>query len=756
MNEPDDLDLQEPPNGAGGLGALAATARHVLAQMGPVRATRTLLRMNQPDGFDCPGCAWPEPEHRSAFEFCENGAKAVAEEATERRIDRAFFARHSVADLAARDDFWLSQQGRLTEPMWKPVGAAHYEPLAWDAAFARLAHHLRGLRCPNAAAFYTSGRTSNEAAFLYQLFVRAFGTNNLPDCSNLCHESSGFALIESLGVGKGTVQLEDFDAADAIFVIGQNPGTNHPRMLTTLQAAARRGCRIVSVNPLREAGLDHFAHPQEPWEWPGRGTRIADLFVPVRIGGDAALWKAVNKSLLEHEAARPGTVLDAAFVDDHTSGFEAWRAATLALPWDVLLAEAGVDRLTVERMAEIARRSERTICTWAMGLTQHIHAVETIQEVVNFLLLRGNIGRPGAGVCPVRGHSNVQGDRTMGICERPPAWLDRLGEVFGFAPPRHEGLDVVGTIEAMERGDVGVFFALGGNFLSAAPDTERTARALQRCALTAQVSTKLNRSHLVTGGEALILPCLGRTERDVQPAGPQFVTVENSMGVVSRSRGHLEPASPHLRSEPRIVADLGTALFAGHPGGGPRVPWGALADDYRRIRAHIADVVPGFDGYERKLEAEGSFVLPNAARERDFRTDTGRARFLVSPLRRAELGPDEWLLMTIRSHDQYNTTLYGLDDRYRGIANGRRVVLLAPEDIVEAGLTQGMQVDLVGVDGDGARVAPDFTVVPYAIPRRNAAAYFPEANVLVPLEHRAERSRTPASKAVRIRIQRRP
>lgn len=734
---------------AGGIGALVSTMKQI-RQHGITRGVRSLLTVNQSGGFDCPGCAWPEPRlHRSAFEFCENGAKAVAWETTEARADRDFFARHSVADLGVQSDYWLGMQGRLTEPMVLRPGATHYTPIAWDEAFSLIAAELRGLASPDEALFYTSGRTSNEAAFLYQLFVRQLGTNNLPDCSNMCHESSGYALKETLGVGKGTVQLEDFALADAIFVIGQNPGTNHPRMLSALQAAAARGCRIVSINPLREAGLLRFQHPQDVLDMLGAGTELSSLYLQVRIGGDAALLKGIMKELLADERRRPGTVFDHAFIAEHTTGYPELVASLDALDWTELESLSGVPRAQMRAAADIAAASRRTICCWAMGLTQHKEAVATIQEIVNLLLLGGHMGRPGAGACPVRGHSNVQGDRTMGIVERPDdRFLDRLGQRFGFAPPRHHGLDTVGAIQAMLDGRARVFFGLGGNFLSATPDTERTARALRSCTMTVHVSTKPHRSHLVHGRTALILPCLGRTEVDVQAGGPQVVSVENSMSVVSASRGSLPPASPALRSEVAIVCGLAEATL----GEKSKVPWRALCADYGRIRDHIEAVIPGFEHYNERLHGVDGFVLPNGARDRDFKTRSGRAQFTAHPLPRPTLLPGQLVMMTIRTHDQFNTTVYGLEDRYRGISGGRRVVLMHPADLAERGLRAGDLVDLTSHFAGEERRAERFVTVSYDIPRGCAATYFPEANVLVPLESFADKSRTPTSKAVVITV----
>nr|WP_275902298.1 FdhF/YdeP family oxidoreductase [Myxococcus vastator] len=734
---------------AGGIPAIISGLRHVYSEVDVVRGTKLLLKVNQKEGFDCPGCAWPDPGHRSMAEFCENGAKAVAEEAMSARVTPEFFRQWSVADLSLQTDHWLGKQGRLTHPMVLREGATHYEPLSWDEAFALVAEELNALDTPDAASFYTSGRTSNEAAFLYQLFVRQFGTNNLPDCSNMCHESSGSALNETVGIGKGTVTLEDFDQAEAIFVIGQNPGTNHPRMLSLLEAAARRGCQIVSVNPLPETGLNRFKHPQDVLHLIGPGTALNTLFVQVRINGDAALLQGMAKALFELEDANPGSVVAKGFIDDKTLGFEAYAAHMRAVKWEDVEEGSGVPRAQVLAAAEILARSERTIFCWAMGLTQHRNGVACIQEIVNLTLLRGGIGKPGAGLCPVRGHSNVQGDRTMGIWEKPPeALLTALSREFGFEPPRRHGMDVVDTLLAMHDGRVKVFFALGGNFLSATPDTEFTAEALRRTRLTVQVSTKLNRSHLVHGRRALILPCLGRTERDVQAGGAQFVTVENSMGVVSSSRGAVPPASEHLLSEPVIVARLATAVL----GARSRVPWLALVEDYDRIREQIARVIPGFDDFNRRVREPGGFALPNGPREGRFTTKSGKAHFTVHALRPIALEPGQLLMMTIRTHDQFNTTVYGLDDRYRGIRNGRRVVLLHPADMKAQGLAADQLVDLRSHFEGETRLASGFRVVPYNIPRGCAATYFPEANVLVPVNSFAEKSRTPTSKSVVISI----
>lgn len=735
---------------AGGIPSIIATAKTAWHEMGLTRSVRTLLKLNQKTGFDCPGCAWPEPDgDRSHAEFCENGAKHVADEATTKRLTPEFFKQWSVADLSRQSDHWLGKQGRITQPMVLFRGVTHYEPISWNDAFTLIGNELNSLRHPDEAIFYTSGRTSNEAAFLYQLFVRQFGTNNLPDCSNMCHESSGSALSETIGVGKGTVTLEDFNLAQAIFVIGQNPGTNHPRMLSALQKAKQNGCKLVHINPLPEVGVTRFKHPQDVLGWIGGGTTLADLFLQVRINGDVALLQGISKAVCEEEARREAGVIDHEFIQNYTSGFEQFNAALANVSWNEIVDQSGVLQDQIEQAARIFIESERTIFCWAMGLTQHKNAVANIQEIVNLMLLRGQVGKPGAGFCPVRGHSNVQGDRTMGIWERPPAaFIERLASEFNFEPPRRHGYDTVKSIEAMHERKARVFFALGGNFLSATPDTEYTAEALRRCTLTVHVSTKLNRAHLITGEQALILPCLGRTETDMQASAPQFVTTENSMAVVQASRGFLQPASDQLLSEPAIVARLALATL----GTRSNVDWQKLSADYDLIRDHIARVVPGFEDYNTRVRKPGGFYLPSPVRERIFNTPGGRAVFTVHSLPRHDLEPDQFLMMTIRSHDQFNTTIYGLDDRYRGIYNGRRVVFLNGEDITAAGLQEGQAVDLISHFEGQQRVARRFVVVPYSIPRRCAATYFPETNVLVPLGSVADKSNTPVSKSVVISI----
>ena len=754
--EVDGIRTTKPAHVAAGLTSVLKAAEFTIKEPGIVRGVAALSHLNQFEGIDCPGCAWPDPDQeRSLNEYCENGVKAIAEEATSKRCTPEFFEQWSVSELSKQSDYWLGHQGRLTHPMVLHAGSDHYEPIAWDAAFAMIAEELNALSSPDQAIFYTSGRTSNEAAFLYQLFVRQFGTNNLPDCSNLCHESSGLALREVIGVGKGTVKLEDFDYADTILIIGQNPGTNHPRMLATLQKAAKRGATIISVNPLTEAGLTRFKHPKNVLDILGSGTKIASHFVQVRLSGDHAFLKGLCKELLEEDAKTNGQVINHKFVREKTAGFEQFRDAISAVSWNDIVEQSGILRSQIHEIAEIIMHSKAVIACWAMGLTQQRQAVATIQEIVNLMLLGGNIGRRGAGVCPVRGHSNVQGDRTMGISGRmPDSFLDKLRDTFGFEPPRRVGWDVVDSIKAMHRGDAKVFFAMGGNFLSATSDTEYTAEALARCSLTVHVSTKLNRAHVITGKQALILPCLGRTDRDHQTSGAQFVTVENSMGIVHTSRGNLEPPSEQLLSEPTIVARVAVATLADRS----RVKWMELVEDYDRIRDLIAEHVPGCEDMNRRVRQKGGFYLPNSARDNDYKTKTGKANFTVSMLEPVRLDPGQFLLTTIRSHDQYNTTIYGLDDRYRGIYNGRRVLLLNPEDMKGQGWKAGDQLDITShfrnEGKEELRQAPQFVVVPYDIPRRCVATYFPEANVLVPIDSVALRSNTPTSKAIVVTLSR--
>ncbi|WP_345520787.1 FdhF/YdeP family oxidoreductase [Nocardioides conyzicola] len=743
----DHLEVEAPKKSAAGVPAVAVAMKFAVEQMGVRRTAQTLLKLNQADGFDCQGCAWPDPDpsHRHTAEFCENGAKAVTEEATLRRVDRGFFVEHSIEDLRDKTDYWLGQQGRITEPMVLRAGATHYQPIAWDQAFELMGGLLNGLASPDEAVFYTSGKVSNEAAFAYQLFARAYGTNNLPDCSNMCHESTSVALAEAIGIGKGSVSLEDVHDAKLIVVAGQNPGTNHPRMLSALEIAKQRGAKIISVNPLREAGLVRFKNPQKVRGLAGPGTALADLHLPVRINGDLALFQAIGALLLEWDA------LDHDFIAEHTHGFEEWAAAARELDWDAVRRATGLERREIVAAARLFQESDATVVCWAMGITQHRNAVATVKEIVNVVLLQGNIGKPGAGLCPVRGHSNVQGDRTMGIWERAPEhFLDALQKEFGFDPPREHGLDTVKAIEALRDGKAKIFIGMGGNFVSAAPDTEVTEQAMRNADLTVHVSTKLNRSHVVTGREALILPAMGRSERDLTGGRLQRVTVEDSMSAVHASHGPLKPASPYLKSEVDIICSLAIATLGDRHG----LPWEDFRSDYTEIRHRIARVVPGCAAYDEKVSRPGGFVLPHPPRDsRTFDTEVGKAMFTVSPTDVLHVPEGRLLLQTMRSHDQFNTTIYGLDDRYRGIKNGRRVVFVHPEDITALGLADGSIVDIVSEWSDGSeRNAPGFRVVPYDQPRGCAAAYYPETNPLVPLDSTAIGSNCPTSKSVIIRL----
>jgi len=744
---------------AGGWGALKSVSKALLAQDIPLKGAKTLLSANQPDGFDCPGCAWPDRNHASTFEFCENGVKAVAAEATARRVTREFFAQHTVTALAEQSDFYLEDQGRLTEPMVYDAGADKYLPITWDDAFALVARHLNALPDPNQAMFYTSGRASNEAAFLYQLFVREYGTNNFPDCSNMCHEPSGSAMRPQIGVGKGTVTLADFEQADAIFIFGQNPGTNHPRMLGELRGASKRGAKIVSFNPLRERGLERFADPQDKLEMATLGsTPISTHYFQLRVGGDFALVKGMMKHVVEQEDAGHA-VLDHAFIAQHTVGIDALLDDLRAESWPLLEQESGLSEAQMRSAADVYLNAKSVIACWGMGITQHAHSVATIQMITNLLLLRGNVGRPGAGVCPVRGHSNVQGDRTMGIWEKPPAaFLDRLRDVFGFEPPRMPGVDVVEAIKLMLSGQGRVFVALGGNFAAATPDTYETWKGLRQCDLTVHITTKLNRSHIVHGREALILPCLGRTEIDVQAAGPQGVTVEDSMSMVHISLGINPPASEQLLSEPAIVARLAAATM----GARSKTPWLWLIEDYGRIRDKIEAVFDDFKDFNERIKVPGGFRLPNKAGERVWLTESKKATFYVHavPLdtpvhlaRERQLDAVVFTLFTTRSHDQYNTTIYGHDDRYRGVFGQRRVVFIHAADIKRLGMKDGDWVDLRTAWSDGVeRRADRFKLVAYDIPRGCLAAYYPETNPLVPLSSTAVIAGTPTSKSIPVML----
>lgn len=744
------IRLTSPKETAGGIEAVISSMKHVFGEVGVMDGTRTMLKLNQFNGFDCPGCAWPDPdEDRSTVEFCENGAKAVAEEATVARADKEFFSKYTISQLSAMSDYELGKSGRIDRPYRLIPGNDHYRPVSWEQAFGDIGTTLTRLDSPDEAVFYTSGRTSNEAAFLYQLFVRQFGTNNLPDCSNMCHESSGAGLTETVGIGKGSVTLDDFYKAEVIVIMGQNPGTNHPRMLTALQKAKKNGARIITINPLKETGLIKFRHPQNPADLVGKATTLTDIFLQVKINGDVPLLKAIMKLLLIKDEESGGTVLDHSFIEKETTGFGEFIKDLGSYSLDELIEVTGVPWETISEAANLLASKERIIVCWAMGLTQHKNAVDNVREIVNLLLMKGSIGKPGAGTCPVRGHSNVQGDRTVGIWERlQPAFGDALEREFNFSPPREEGYDTVHAIKAMKQGKVKVFVAMGGNFLSASPDTEITAAGLMKCDLTVHISTKLNRSHLAHGRISYILPCLGRTELDLQNNEPQFVSVENSTGVVHQSRGGKNPISKHLLSEPKIVAELAKATL----GKKSTIDWGHLVLNYDRIRDAIEKTIPGFENYNQRVRNPGGFYLPNGARERKFTTATGKANFSINALPDYHLGPQEYLMMTIRSHDQYNTTIYGLDDRYRGIYNERRVIMMNSTDMEDGGFVTLEKVDLLSNYEGVERKVESFLIVPYDIPSKCVATYFPEANPLVPHTQFAHTSNTPISKSVIIQI----
>ncbi|MBG0567136.1 FdhF/YdeP family oxidoreductase [Actinoplanes aureus] len=746
-DEDAELRVGPPADHAAGLEAVRLSLTNAVRRMGVRKTVRNLRTLNQHDGVDCMSCAWPDPQgHRHAAEFCENGAKAVSWEGQRDTVGPEFFARHSIADLARQTGHWLEKQGRLTHPMVRRDGATHYEPITWDEAFALVGQHLNALGSPDEAVFYTSGRASNEAAFVYQLFARAYGTNNLPDCSNMCHESTGTALMRTIGVGKGSVTLEDLHQADLIVVSGQNPGTNHPRMLTALEIAKRDGARILAINPLPEAGLLRFDNPQKVRGLAGRGTALADRLLRIRSNGDLALWQAIGHLLLRKNVA------DREFIESSTVGFEAWAKHLETVDRATIEKATGLTWAEIEAAADMLASAKRVVHCWAMGITQHRNAVATIKEFVNVALLQGMIGKPGAGLCPVRGHSNVQGDRTMGIWEKPPAvFLDRLRDEFGFEPPRTYGHDAVDTVKAFRDGHAKVFVALGGNFVAAMSDTEVTAAAMRGAALTVQISTKLNRSHLDAGRTALILPTLGRTEQDRTGGRVQRITVEDSMSAVHASRGRSDPAGPLLRSEVDILCGIAQATLGDRHG----IPWADFAGDYERVRERIGRVVPGCDGYAEKI-SDGGFTMPHPPRDsRTFPTPEGRAVFTVSPLEVLTVPPGRLVLQTLRSHDQFNTTIYGLDDRYRGIRSGRRVVFISAADLAELGYADGDVVDLISEWEDGVtRRADRFRLVEYDTPKGCVAAYYPETNPLVPLDSQAEESGTPTSKWVVVRLER--
>jgi len=745
------IKLKTPKQSSVGKAAIFSAVGQMNKYMKTGEAIKLSLKMNQKGGFDCPGCAWPDPddERSKLGEYCENGIKAMAEERSKKTINADFFAKHSVAELSALSDFELGKSGRLLEPMVLNEGGTHYEPISWNDAFALIGTELKNLPHPDDAIFYTSGRTSNEAAYLYQLFVRAYGTNNLPDCSNMCHESSGVGLSETVGIGKGSVTLEDIHQAEVLMIMGQNPGTNHPRMLSAVEKCKENGGEVITVNPLPEAGLIKYTDPQSPKRMLTNGIEITDLFLPVRINGDVAFLKALMYELVKMDFENSGQFIDYEFIEEYTEGYEAFVTAIRNIDYMACLKQCGLEAKQVRKAAQMIARKEKIIICWAMGLTQHENGVDNIKEIVNLLLMKGAIGKPGAGTCPVRGHSNVQGDRTMGIWEAPkPAFLDKLDEVHDIKAPRKHGYAVVPAINAMHEGKAKVFFAMGGNFLSATPDTHYTAEALQNCDLTVHVSTKLNRSHLVHGKRALILPCLGRTDKDIQNGTEQFVSCENSMGVVQSSKGVLSPPSDQLLSEVQIIAQLAEETIENS-----HIDWTGMANNYDNIRAAIERVIPGFKDYNDRVREPGGFYLPNGARDRNFKTDTGKAKFSVVDTPSHKEKDDEFIMMTIRSHDQYNTTIYGLNDRYRGIHNERRVVLMNESDMKSMGLNKLDVVNLTSEHNGVTRRADQFLVVPYPIPERNVATYFPEANPLVPIDSFAKKSLTPASKRVVIKIE---
>ena len=751
----EDTPLKRKPakTWAAGAPAVISSLKHVLSTAGPIRGTKALLELNQKGGFDCPSCAWPDPDdHRAMTEFCENGAKAIASEATNKIVDERFFAKYSIQQLLEKSDYWHDQQGRLTSPMILREGASHYETISWDDAFSLMADELKELASPDEAVFYTSGRTSNEAAFLYQLFTRHYGTNNLPDCSNMCHESSGSAMGPSIGIGKGTVSLDDLHCADVIICVGQNPGTNHPRMLASLEECISNGGEVVAINPLKEAGLMGFAHPQKISGMLNHASPLADQYLQVKINGDMAIFRGIAKTIFAREEASLVPVIDHQFITVHTDGFDQYQLACDSTDWCQITSDSGISREEIEKLADkILSKDKKLITCWAMGLTQHKNSVDTIREVVNVHLLIGAIGRLGAGLCPVRGHSNVQGDRTMGIYEKlPEAAHMRLEKAFKFTSPRKHGYDVVEAIHAMHTGDAKFFLAMGGNFLQAAPDTNYTAEALRRCNLTAHVVTKLNRSLLVTGKTGLILPCLGRTELDLQLTGPQFITCENSMGVVHMSQGRLKPNSNHLLSEPSIVCRLADKVV----GNTESINWLDLAGNYDHIRDAVEASIPGFDDFNIRVRTPGGFYLDNKVKNRIWDTPNKKANFSEAPLSIFQKSDSSRLtLQTLRSHDQYNTTIYGLDDRYRGIGNSRMIIFLNPEDMKELGIKPTQKLKITSHWGDELRHADGFMAIPYDMPRGSAAAYFPEANVLVPANSTADISNTPTSKAVEISIE---
>ncbi|GLS90485.1 oxidoreductase [Psychromonas marina] len=752
------MTIKKYDGSAGGWGALLSTTKHLIKSENVTTNIKTLLKTNQDHGFDCPGCAWGESEERSRFRFCENGAKAVNWEATSRRVTPAFFQQHPVSWLKEQSDYYLEYQGRLNHPVQYNPATDCYQAVSWQDAFALIAKHLNALESPNQAEFYTSGRASNEAAFLYQLFVRKFGSNNFPDCSNMCHEASGIGMKQAIGVGKGTVKMSDFEHADAIFVFGQNPGTNHPRMLDTLREASRRGAAIVSFNTLKERGLERFTNPQSPKEMLTDGsTQISQCYFMPKLGGDMAVVRGMVKALSvineAQLAAGEESIFDLAFIAEHTQGLAQYLDAVQATPWHEITEQAGLSQSEIEQAATIYYQSKRVIITWAMGITQHKHSVNTIQEITNLQLLFGQIGKQGAGLCPVRGHSNVQGDRTMGIDEKPPAsFIDNISQAFDFKAPSEPGHNTVEAIKAMLAGQSKVFIGLGGNFAAAAPETALTEQALASCHLTVNIATKLNRTHLIHGKDALILPCLGRTDVDLQAGKPQSVTVEDSFSMVHASAGVIESDIGEMRSEPAIIAGIAEATLSKQP-----IDWSWVIEDYDRIRTLIAKAIPGFNDMNNKIKQPGGFYLGNSAADKQWQTASKKAQFMTHdlpthllPANLRALSKDPvFVLQTMRSHDQYNTTIYGFDDRYRGVYGERKVIFVNHNDISALGFENGQLVDVEALWGDGVeRKVYGFKLVEYEIPEGNIAAYFPETNPLVSIDGKGDLSDTPISKAI--------
>jgi len=750
-----DLKLTPVEKKAAGIPAVLAVFSDLFEEKAVVRAGRALFKVNQMEGFDCPSCAWPDPDdERSVLgEYCENGAKAVAEEATSKRVTPQFFKENSVADLAKLDDYQIGKMGRLTDPMYLPEGATHYQPISWDDAFKKIASHLNALESPDQAAFYTSGRTSNEASFVYQLFAKEFGTNNMPDCSNMCHETSGSALRPTIGIGKGTVTLEDFYDTDVIVIIGQNPGTNAPRMMSALAKGKKNGAKIIAINPLPEAGLMGFVDPQSVLGVLEGGVKLADLYLPVKINGDMALLKAIEMLLIDFEKKNPGSVFDEQFIENKTVGFDEFLQQFNDLDLDELAKEAAVDKDLIYEAAAMIAFKKRIIISWGMGLTQQPNGVDMIREILNILLLKGSIGIPGAGVCPVRGHSNVQGNRTMLIDEKPSnEQLDRIENFYGFQVPRKHGYDVVRAIKAMHEGKIKFMFCMGGNFLSATPDTTYTANALRKLNLLVCVSTKLNRGHLVHGKEAIILPTYGRSDKDIVNGELQIISTENSMGVVQQSKGMLDAVSDNLVNELQIVCRMAMETLADRS----VVNWQRYHDSYDAVRDDIEQCIPGFDNYNVRVREKGGFYLPNEARDKQYFSKKleGRAPFTLTEVPDNTLADDEYMMATTRTHDQFNTTIYGLDDRYRGIKNERRVIFMNQKDIDKAGFKAGDKVDLYNFDDGIERVAPLFIIVSYQVPEKNTVTYFPETNVLVSVNNVVKESNMPASKYVKIKVKR--